>query len=69
MCNKRRMLVKVFRLLITCVVGALVASHSLANDTNRLVIPLGIPGPTSVEDSTGGIIAADVTGDDRPDTL
>jgi hypothetical protein len=33
------------------------------------VISLDIPGPAGVDDSTGGIIVADVTGDGKPDFL
>jgi len=60
---------KVFRLSIACIFGVLFAVCAIADNTDRFVIQLGIPGPTSAEDSTGGIIAADVTGDEKPDYL
>jgi hypothetical protein len=40
-----------------------------ADEVKRTVIALDIPGPAGSDDSSGGIIAADVTGDGKPDFL
>ena len=57
------------RLPISFVVGSFLLTAAVGQDTRRLVIPLDIPGPNDAEDSTGGIIVADVTGDGTPDFL
>ncbi|MFO7908089.1 MAG: FG-GAP-like repeat-containing protein [Planctomycetota bacterium] len=51
------------------VLGGLYITGTNAADISQDVIRLGLPGPSSEEDSTGGIIAADVNDDNKPDFL
>ncbi len=56
-------------ILSSVVAFGLVVAVAAADQTKRSVILLDIPGPADTEDSTGGIIVADVTGDGKPDFL
>lgn len=60
-------------IVATLCMGALFVTSALrpisADDYRRTGIPLEIPAPESEQDSTGGILVADVNNDDKPDFL
>ena len=60
---------RTYPFVLILVVGAVLPTGARADDVKRTVISLDIPGPTNIDDSTGGIIAADVTDDGKPDFL
>ncbi len=62
-------MMRTWQFALSFAVGSLLTTSALASDVKRTVISLGIPGPAGTEDSTGGIIVADLTGDAKPDYL
>ena len=62
-------MMRTWQFALSFAVGSLLTTSALASDVKRTVISLGIPGPAGTEDSTGGIIVADLTGDGKPDYL
>lgn len=67
--NKLLIIMKAFCLLSSFVVCSFFVVGTVADEAKRIVIPLDIPGPAGPEDSAGGIVVADVTGDGKPDYL